>query len=95
MECSLNAAAPRLPSDDAGGSDEAKPVAQTTGNNAFSLLRLDAMQQSWNKVTAREAKLEADSPPHASRTHQALQCARSHRKAEAYLKSSVLACHDE
>ena len=60
----------------AGGSDEAKPVAQTTGNNAFSLLRLDAMQQSWNKVTAREAKLEADSPARLEDSSGFAMCAK-------------------
>ena len=58
-----NSAAPRLPSGAAGGSDDAKPIAQATGNNAYSSLRLDAMQQSWSKVQAREAKLEADPAP--------------------------------
>lgn len=52
-----NAAAPRarLPPLGAGGNAEAIPVAQATGNNAFSALRLDAMQQVWNKVAARES----------------------------------------
>ena len=58
-----NSAAPRLPSGAAGGSDDAKPIAQAMGNNAYSSLRLDAMQQSWNKVEVREAKLEADPAP--------------------------------
>ena len=49
-----NAAYPRV-----GGSDD-EPAAQASSNNAFSALRLDAMQQVWNKVTAREGKLEAD-----------------------------------
>ena len=58
-----NSAAPRLPSGAAGGSDDAEPIAQAMGNNAYSSLRLDAMQQSWNKVEVREAKLETDPAP--------------------------------
>jgi len=59
-----NAAAPQLRiSDGAGGSNDAQPVAQASGNNAFSFLRLDAMQHVWNKVSARNVKLECDSTP--------------------------------
>ena len=36
------------------------PVVQASGNNAFSALRLDAMQQVWDKKVTREEKLEAE-----------------------------------
>ena len=57
-----NAAAPRLPdsSADVGGSTDSQPVAQVTGNNAFSALRLDAMHQVWSKQAAREDQLADD-----------------------------------
>ena len=52
-----NAAAPQP---GPGGSGDAPPVAVATGHNAFSALRLNAMQQSWAKVKAREEALEKD-----------------------------------
>eukprot|EP00966_Prymnesium_polylepis_P336783 7391746-Prymnesium_polylepis.1 len=56
-----NAAAPRLPGEGAaGGSADSKPKAQATGNNAFSRLRLDAMTQVWDKIKARDDKLQED-----------------------------------
>jgi hypothetical protein len=58
-----NAAAPRLPGDGQGGSGDSEPVAQATGNNAFSALRLSAMDQVWSKVQAREDKMDEDSTP--------------------------------
>ena len=58
-----NAAAPRLPEGGQGGSGDSTPVAQVTGNNAFSGLRLSAMEQVWSKVQAREDKLNADKTP--------------------------------
>jgi hypothetical protein len=51
-----NAAAPRLPTEGAAGGS--KVTAEATGNNAFSALRLDAMYQVWNKVQARQEKLQ-------------------------------------
>ena len=66
-------------------------------HSASYALKLDAMQQLWNKVTAREAKLEADRGQRRTPRGLTRLCnARSNRKAEAYLKfSRVLACHDE
>ena len=58
-----NAAAPRLPTAGQGGSGDSEPVAQATGNNAFSALRLSAMDQVWSKVQAREDKIDEDSTP--------------------------------
>eukprot|EP00966_Prymnesium_polylepis_P158017 3652369-Prymnesium_polylepis.1 len=60
-----NAAVPQLRPDaaGAGGSDDPKPVAQTSGNNAFSSLRLDAMRQVWDKMAVRESKLTKDNTP--------------------------------
>eukprot|EP00966_Prymnesium_polylepis_P039421 914619-Prymnesium_polylepis.1 len=58
-----NAAAPRLPEEGQGGSDDSVPFAQATGNNAFSSLRLSAMEQVWSKVQAREDEMDADNTP--------------------------------
>ena len=58
-----NAAAPRLPPAGEGGSAAPERVAQATGNNAFSALRLDAMWQTWSKILAREKKLEENATP--------------------------------
>ena len=61
-----NAAAPRLPGEGHDGSGEghdSQPLAQETGNNAFSALRLSAMDQVWSKIQSREAKMEEDKTP--------------------------------
>ena len=58
-----NAAAPRLPFEGQGGSGDSTPVAQATGNNAFSQLRLSAMEQVWTKIQAREDKMNEDATP--------------------------------
>ena len=55
-----NAAAPRLPNEGEGGIDASEPVAQATGNNAFSALRLSAMDQVWSKVQAHKDKMDKD-----------------------------------
>eukprot|EP00966_Prymnesium_polylepis_P142029 3279967-Prymnesium_polylepis.1 len=58
-----NASSPRLPTEGENGSGASEPVAQVTGNNAFSSLRLSAMEQVWSKIQAREDKMNEDNTP--------------------------------
>eukprot|EP00966_Prymnesium_polylepis_P080523 1865733-Prymnesium_polylepis.1 len=59
-----NASTPQLPPEGGGGgSADPKPVARSSGNNAFSSPRLDAMYQVWNKMASREKQLAEDNTP--------------------------------